>query len=135
MKNLTPSLFTRSALICLLGLFSANSHGIGLGNIEVNSSLNQPLDATIELTGAVDLTANELVIRLASVEDFERMEIPRDYKLTRLKFSSDLTASPPFISVRSQSPIREPLLVFVLEVQWLKGQMLKEYKLFLNPAP
>jgi pilus assembly protein FimV len=135
MKKLTPSSVTRSAVICLLVLFSVNSYGIGLGNIEVASSLNQPLDATIELTGAIDLTANELVIRLASAEVFERMGIPRGYKLTRLKFSPDLTAFPPFISVSSQSPIREPLLVFVLEVQWLKGQMLKEYKVFLNPAP
>ena len=106
MKNMTPSSVTRSALIWLLVLFSANSYGIGLGNIDVTSSLNQPLDATIELTGAIDLTANELVVRLASEEVFERMGIPRDYKLTRLKFTPDLTAFPPFISVRSQSPIR-----------------------------
>ena len=135
MKNLTSVVVTRSALICLLALFSANSHALGLGDIEVTSSLNHPLKATVELTGAVDLSAADLVVKLAGEEAFERMGIPRGHNLTQLEFSPDLTASPPHIVISSRSSLREPLLVFVLDVQWPNGQILREYRAFLSPAP
>ena len=134
MKKSATTIVIRPALVCLL-VFCGNSFGLGLGEIEVTSFLNDPLEASIELTGPVDPTEGDLIIKLASPEVFQRMGVPHDYSLSRLKFSHDLTASPPTISISSQSPIREPLLVFVLEVQWPKGQMVREYRVFLNPTP
>ena len=48
----------------------AASYAIGLGEIELDSALNQPFDATIPVTGAAPGEADSLTVGLASRETF-----------------------------------------------------------------
>jgi pilus assembly protein FimV len=113
---------------------NTNVYAFGLGKIEVKSSLNEPFEASIELTGAMDFDQSQIIARLASDADFERMGVSREGVLSQLTFEPDLKLKPPAIIIRSNKPIREPVLNFILNVQSPKGQMMKEYSVFLNPA-
>nr|MBA3564712.1 hypothetical protein [Gammaproteobacteria bacterium] len=63
------------AVVCLwLGLASpAGLSALGLGDIQVRSALNQPLDAEVELISATAVELEELEVTLAPRETFERL--------------------------------------------------------------
>lgn len=106
---------------------------LGLGEIKLLSTLNQPLEAEIKLLQASDLTRDEILINLASSEDFQRAGIDREFFLTDLKFSVDVDASGgPVIRVTTRKPVREPYLNFLLESQWPNGRILREYTLLMD---
>ena len=62
------------------------ANALGLGEVTMNSSLNQPLDAEIELLQLRDLTRNEILPNLASRTDFQRAGIDRPFSLVQSRF-------------------------------------------------
>ncbi|KXU39450.1 hypothetical protein AXE65_08520 [Ventosimonas gracilis] len=121
-----------SSLFVAMAVASA-AHALGVGEVSLNSRLNQPLDAKIALFEAAGLDANEVIVRLASPEAFERVGLDRPYFLTDLKFSPRLQGAQGNIIVTSSKPVREPYLSFLIEVIWPNGRMLREYTLLLDP--
>jgi len=109
------------------------AHALGVGEVSLNSRLNQPLNAKIALFEASGLDANEVTVKLASPEAFERVGLDRPYFLTDLKFSPTLQGAQGNIIVSSSKPVREPYLSFLIEVIWPNGRMLREYTLLLDP--
>lgn len=113
---------------------SSFTHALGLGDLAVKSSLNQPLEAEISLLEVRDLTAIEIKTQLASPEEFSKAGIDRQFFLTGLKFSPVIGANgKPFIRVTSSKPVKEPYLNFLVEVLWPNGRLLREYTLLLDP--
>ncbi|HEY4732865.1 MAG TPA: Motility protein FimV, partial [Gammaproteobacteria bacterium] len=72
-----------AALILLLPV---NSHALGLGDIEVHSALNQPLDAEISLLSAESVSLQEINVELASIDAFAQAQVERPVFLTKIKF-------------------------------------------------
>ncbi|SHE90075.1 pilus assembly protein FimV [Microbulbifer donghaiensis] len=105
---------------------------LGLGEIKLNSTLNQPLNAEINLLQTRGLGDNEIKVRLASPEDFERAGVDRSYLLTELRFEVDYSGPQPVVRVSSREPIREPFLNFLLETRWPSGRLLREYTLLMD---
>ncbi len=106
---------------------------LGLGEIEVTTALNQELNAEIELLSAAPEDVETLIVKLASREEFSRAGIDRPYLLNSLKFTADTRDGVPFIKVTSNKPVREPYLNFLVEVDWPKGHMMREYTILLDP--
>ncbi len=106
---------------------------LGMGEIEVNSALNQQLNARIELISSVPEDAETLIVNLASREEFSRAGLDRPYGLTSLRFKPVVEGGQLYIKVTSPKPIREPFLNFLIEVDWPKGHMLREYTILLDP--
>ena len=106
---------------------------LGLGEIEVNSSLNQRLSADIELLSATPEDSETLIVKLASRKDFTRAGLDRPYQLNDLRFKAVIVNGVPHINVSSSSPIREPFLNFLVEVDWPNGHLLREYTVLLDP--
>jgi pilus assembly protein FimV len=115
---------------CLLPL---DGYTLGLGEIEVNSALNQELDAQIELLSAVPEDAEGLIVKLASREEFSRAGLDRPFLLQDLKFSNVIRDGVPYVKITSGKPIREPFLNFLIEIDWPKGHLLREYTILLDP--
>ncbi len=114
-------------------VFSGWVSALGLGEIELNSALNEPLDAEIEILNPGDLSQGELLVGLASPEDFQRAGVAREFLLTALNFNIDFNApGGPVIRVTSRDPIREPYLDFLVEAQWPSGRLLREYTVLLD---
>jgi pilus assembly protein FimV len=107
---------------------------LGLGNIEVRSKLNEPLKADIDLLSVSPSEIEDIRVQLAAPEDFERAGVERPYLLSRLRFRvMEGPKGKVQIHVTSTQPIREPFLNFLLEVNWPKGRLLREYTVLLDP--
>ncbi len=122
------------AIAAATALTTEMAHALGLGEVTLQSSLNQPLIAEIELLDAKNLAPGEVIPVLASLEDFNRAGIDRQYFLTDLKFTPVLRPNgKSVIQVSSSKPVREPYLNFLVEVLWPNGRLLREYTLLLDP--
>ena len=122
------------AIAAASALSSGMAHALGLGEVTLQSALNQPLVAEIELLEVRDLASNELLPNLASPEEFTRAGVERQYFLTDLKFTPILKPNgKSVIRVTSSKPVREPYLNFLVEVLWPNGRLLREYTLLLDP--
>lgn len=127
----------RRILVSLLSAIAVTlpqwSFALGLGEITLKSSLNQPLNAEIQLLEVRDLTENEILVGLASPEDFQRVGVDRPYFLTDIRFKVVLKSpSGPIIRISSRKVVREPFLNFVLQAQWPSGRLLREYTLLMD---
>ena len=123
-------------LLIILILFLIPGHllSLGLGEIEVNSALNQPLNAQINLIAAREDEFEELRVELAPANVFDRVGVPRPYFLTQLEFQPiKLPNGGTAVRVTSKDPVREPFLTFLVEVTWPKGRLLREYTVLLDP--
>jgi len=121
-------------VLCALALWLPQvAFSLGLGEITLKSALNEPLEAEIELLQVRDLTQSEILVGLASQEDFDRVGVDRPYFLSSLRFQVNLNAAGgPVIEVTSRKPVREPFLNFVMQAQWPSGRLLREYTLLID---
>lgn len=106
----------------------------GLGDITLNSALNQPLNAKIAVSQVGDLGAEEIKSQLASSEAFQKAGVDRDAFLNDIQFKVEVgNNGNATIYLTTQKPVIEPFLNFILEVQWPQGKLIREYTLFLDP--
>jgi pilus assembly protein FimV len=112
-----------------------SSLALGLGEIEVNSFLNQPLNAEIEVISARPGEIDDLLVSLASSEAFTRAGLERPRHLSDLRFSvkKNEEGDEAVIVVSTKSAIKEPFLNFLIEADWSKGRVLREYTVLLDP--
>ncbi|MBA4288386.1 MAG: peptigoglycan-binding protein LysM [Pseudomonas sp.] len=122
------------AIAAASALSSGMAHALGLGEVTLQSALNQPLVAEIELLEVRDLASNEVIPTLASPEAFTKAGVERQFFLTDLKFTPVLKPNgKSVIRVTSTKPMREPYLNFLVEVLWPNGRLLREYTVLLDP--
>ena len=122
-----------SALILSALVAVPLTHAVGLGEITVSSSLNEPLDATIQVLNAVELDDNQLLVSLASPEAFERGGVTRDFFLNQLQFSlSRDGANQRIINIVTEQPVVSPYLDVLVQLQWPEGRVMREYTLLLD---
>lgn len=119
-------------LAVALALGGSSAFALGLGPIQVKSGLNQPLVAEIVVSGNADETAG-LNVALASAADFERVGLSRSRVTVPLEFSVVPGKSGAVIRVTTRDAVRDPFVDFLLEVNWAKGRLLREYTLLLDP--
>jgi pilus assembly protein FimV len=106
---------------------------LGLGEIELQSGLNQPLQAEIELNNLGELDPEQVAIKLGSPADFSRAGVERVYFLNDLKFVVQTDGKGGgVIKVSSSKLVREPYLDFVLEARWPDGRLLREYTVLVD---
>ncbi len=108
--------------------------GLGLAEIEVESALNERLAARIELLDAQGFQSSEIIVSMASREDFERVGVERFFYLTDLRFTVVMNPDgSAYVNVTSANPIAEPYLNFLVEVLWPSGRLVKEFTVLLDP--
>lgn len=121
------------AIIAVALLLPGTGYTLGLGEIEVNSALNQRLNADIKLLSATPEETEALIVKLASREAFSRAGLDRPFLLNDLKFEAIEINGSSYIRVSSSKPIREPFLNFLVEIDWPNGRLLREYTVLLDP--
>ncbi|MFJ7313568.1 FimV/HubP family polar landmark protein [Pseudomonas sp. NPDC098747] len=123
------------AIAAASALSSGMAHPLGLGELTLKSTLNQPLVAEIELLDVKDLTAAEVVPSLASPEDFAKAGVDRQAFLNDLTFTPVLNASgKSVLRVTSSKPLSEPMVKFLVQVMWPNGRLLRDYSVLLDPS-
>ena len=112
-----------------------SSLALGLGEIEVNSFLNQPLNAEIPVISARAGEIDDLLVSLASREAFTRAGLERPRHLTELRFAvrKNEEGDKAVILVSTKTAVKEPFLNFLIEADWSKGRVLREFTVLLDP--
>ena len=122
------------SLAIALALGATNAFALGLGVIQVQSGLNQPLVAEIPIIQSSPGEAEGLIVQLATAEDFERVGMNRQSIGVPVEFAvTKNSRGEPVIRVTSKEIVREPFLGMLLEANWPKGRLLREYTVLLDP--
>ena len=112
--------------IVLLLLSSPYVSALAVTDAELHSHLNQQLDARVYLEKAdkSDLTSLKIAVR-------EVMDSGEDMPGINCEIKEDQRGH--YISLTTKDPIREPVVRFMLELNWSKGHLIREYDLIIDP--
>ncbi|MFT6051030.1 MAG: pilus assembly protein FimV [Halioglobus sp.] len=118
-----------------LGLFYSSAvSSLGLGELTLESFLNEPFKANVDLLNTGGLADHQIRIRLATADDFERLGVDRAYFLTDIDFEIEIDeAGNGRILMSSEGPVLEPYLDFIIEARWPSGRLLREYTVLVDP--
>ncbi|WP_419736589.1 FimV/HubP family polar landmark protein [Pseudomonas sp. COR18] len=123
------------AIAAASALSSGMAHALGLGEMTLKSTLNQPLLVEIELQDVGGLSASDIVPSLASPQAFS------DAGVNRQDFLNDLTFTPvvnpngrSVVRVTSSKPLSEAYVRFLVQVQWPQGRLMRDYSVLLDPS-
>ena len=115
---------------------SSNASALGLGGLEVQSNLDQPLNGTIELRTSAGDDVRSVRAVIAPREDFERLGIDYPTYLENLSLSVEDSSDSgnKVLRVRSNGVIiNEPFIHFLVRVEWSGGSFLREYTALIDP--
>jgi pilus assembly protein FimV len=117
-----------SLLVSALGAYA-----VGLGDINSDSRLGEPLDASVRLTNTGDLTQDQLIVRLGNDAQYQQLGLERVFLHQSLRFDIRQENETLFVAISTKDPINEPFLDFVLHLGWPTGSLVKEFTLLLDP--
>ncbi len=128
MRRLALSIAVSSALL------ASQASALGLGELNVKSALNEPLQAEIQLLQVRDLKASDIRPQLADDDAFSLAGLSPSGVLSSVDFDVELNAQGGAkVVISSDIPVREPFISFLMEVNWPNGRLVREYTLLLDP--
>lgn len=121
--------------VLLVALLSpAASLALGLGDIHLKSALNAPLDADIDVVGASPDELAGLKATLASRETFSRYHLDYPAFLSGVRLEPRHTADGrTVLHMQSSDAVNEPIATMLVEVNWARGHLVREYTVLLDP--
>jgi pilus assembly protein FimV len=122
-------------LACGFASFALSNYAsaLGLGEVKLKSTLNQPLSAEVQLLDTKGLSSEQIIVALASSGDFERNGLDFVHFYTEFRFEVALdNPGGPVVRITSRNPVREPYLNFLVEAKWTSGRLLREYTLLMD---
>ncbi len=126
-----PRSFKRSKIGVAMALCLAlptGAHALGLGQLQVRSALNQPLHAELELLQVRPGDLDSLQVRVAT-QALGGLQPSAEMINHRIESRDGRHV----LRLTSSRPMREPLLNFLLELNWDQGRLLREVAIFLDP--
>lgn len=121
------------AVLVYGALHGEMASAVGVGEIALASSLNQPFRAFIPVREAQGIEPDQLKVELASREAYANAGVDRTHFLTTLQFYVEVGPDGRGrIVVSTPQPVVEPYLDFIVEVRWPNGRMLREYTVLLD---
>ena len=123
------------AAVVFAAIVPRDGWALGLGELTLYSHLNEPFRAEVALLEADALDDNDLHVALASDTEFERLGVSRTFFLTRIKFQIESDELGRRVVLKTEAPLREPYLDFVVEARWPDGRLLREYTLLIDLPP
>ncbi len=121
------------ALALLLVLPSA-ALALGLGDIHLLSPLNAPLNAEIELVDVAPDELSTMQAQLASRDTFAHYGLDWPQYLSTVQVHAVRTADGrEVIKLKSTEPITEPFVTLLVEVNWARGRLVREYTMLFDP--
>jgi pilus assembly protein FimV len=121
-------------LVLVLGMLAWPAYALSLGEIKVDSALNQPLLAEIPIDDAEPTSLLDATVELASYEEHAQFGIEKANVLGQLRFKVVRNQQGQFvIRLTTQRAIREPVLEFVLDVSNRSSKLRRSYAIHLDP--
>jgi pilus assembly protein FimV len=134
MSATMPRLILMACLLSPTFLWPSSAWALGLGEIHLNSALNEPMNAEIDLIAATPDELTALRASLAGRDAFTRYGIDRPPFLSTLTFKVGKGKDGrDALLVRSTDAIPEPFVTFLVDVNWARGHLMREYTVLLDP--
>ncbi len=134
MSSTMRRLMLMACLLSTSSLWPSSSWALGLGEIHLKSALNEPMNAEIDLIAATPDELTALRASLADREAFTRYGIDRPPFLSTLTFKVGKGKDGrDALLVHSTDAIPEPFVTFLVEVNWARGRLMREYTVLLDP--
>src|SRR6056297_2918179 len=106
------------ATLILLLAWSGTAQALGLGDIRLESALNEPFRAEIELLSVTPEELEGLTVQLAPTETFQRYGIDRPPFLSGFRFEiRQLSGDRGVVRITSREPVTEPFVTFLAEAR------------------
>jgi pilus assembly protein FimV len=110
------------------------ARAVGLGEIHLDSALNEPLAANIEIVGATAEDLAGISASIANRETFEHFDVDRPAFLSTVVFKiSRDSRGRAVLAIRSTEACTEPLLNMLVDLRWHGGELIRQYTLLLDP--
>jgi pilus assembly protein FimV len=123
-----------SRAVALLLAVPSAAFALGLGDIRLLSPLDQPLKAQIELLDASPDSLQNLQVQLASQDTFARYGLNWPQFLSSVHVKAVHAADGrEVIELSSDQPVTDPVLTLLVEANWDRGHLIREYTVLLDP--
>ncbi len=123
-----------SALLALPALVPSTAQALGLGDIHLTSTLDAPLSADIDVVDANADDLSTLKATLASRDTFTHFGADYPGFLGTLTFTAQRTSDGrSVIHVSSSGVADEPFATLLVEADWARGHVVREYTVLLDP--
>lgn len=134
-KQLIKRLITQPFFwVAAFSMLSASASAVGLGGINVVSSLGQPLKANIEIVAISKADRPSLVARLASPDAYKSAGLEYPFG-NNFRFQIESRADgEPYLIVSSAKSISDPFVTLLVELTWSSGKLSREYTFLLDPV-
>ena len=125
----------RVVLLTLLTvLLSHTAFALGLGDINVLSKLNEPLNVEIEILDAGSVPIDDIIVRNAQRQTYRKANlfIPEVFNKVHFKVIKKSNGSV-VAKLTSKRAVKEPFITFIADMRWRNGHISREYTFLLDP--
>jgi pilus assembly protein FimV len=126
MKTNTLSI---TLMLLFLTAISPDVSALALADLDLKSSLNQQLDVRIRLltSSADELDSLTIHVKALSHAGAGHLALPHlQYELIREETGN-------YLRITTRDAVREPVISFLLDINWSGGHFLREYSLLIDP--
>lgn len=119
-------------LALLLGALWGNAWSAGFGELIVRSRLGEPLTAEITVKATPE-ELRSLSARIAPPEYFREVGVPYNATTQAIEAKLVRDGNRAKIVLTSRTPIREPFVDVLLDMNWAGGRLVREFAILLDP--
>lgn len=111
-----------------------SAYALGLGEMKVESALDQPFLAEIELIDINSVSISSIRVGLANPDNYQSLGIEQSSAAHSLSFNIKKNKTGKYVvEVHSTERMTEPYMQLVVDLIWSKGQIYKVYTVLLDP--
>ncbi|MDR0458007.1 MAG: hypothetical protein LBH10_03120, partial [Burkholderiaceae bacterium] len=125
------------ATVAALSLLGAHldAQALALGAIEVKSALGEPLSAEVEVPEITAEEATTFQVTLGTPQEFQAAGIDYDSQaLHGMRITLNHRPNgQAYLHVEGQQPVNEPFLSIVIDANWAKGRIVRDYTMLIDP--
>jgi pilus assembly protein FimV len=123
-----------AAACAVLGALPAASWALGLGKLNVQSSLGESLRAEIDITNLTPEEGASLQVKVASPETYRAAGVDYNQVLAATAIALQRRADGrPYLKISSDRSVQEPFVDVILDLAWSSGRLVREYTLLFDP--
>ncbi len=123
-----------AAAFSALAVLPVPTWALGLGKLNVQSALGEPLRAEIDVTSLTQDEGNSLQVRVATPETYRAAGVDYNQVLTATNIVLQRrTDGRPYLRIVSDRTVQEPFVDVILDLSWSSGRLVREYTLLFDP--
>lgn len=121
------------AFVLLAAFAGRSALAQGLGELTLESGLNEPFRASIELLNVAGLDPAQVDVRIATPAEYEQAGLDYNALLARISTNISIPASGNgVLFLGSTDRVAEPFLTLLISARWPAGRVMREYTVLLD---